>query len=170
MGTAEKDKIVSTNIKYRGYMKFADFYKFCFEWLTEETGLSDLQEKKYTEKVKGDTKEMDIEWEGSRKLTDYFKMEIKVVFEVRMLKKVEIQKGDKKINTEEGEVKVKVTGTLIRDYQGKFDQSGFLKFLRAIYEKWVIPSRVDQFEDKVAGDCIEFLDQAKAYLDLEGRK
>jgi hypothetical protein len=87
-----------------------------------------------------------------------------------MLKKVEIQKGDKKINTEEGEVKVKVTGTLIRDYQGKFDQSGFLKFLRAIYEKWVIPSRIDQFEDKVIGDCDEFLSQAKAYLDLEGKK
>ena len=31
-------------------------------------------------------------------------------------------------------------------------------------------SRIDAMEDKLAGGCDEFLGQAKAYLDLEGKR
>ena len=34
----------------------------------------------------------------------------------------------------------------------------------------VISERIEQMQGKVAGDCDEFLSQAKAYLDLEGKK
>jgi len=63
-----------------------------------------------------------------------------------------------------------IKGTLVRDYDGKFETTAFRKFLRAIYEKWVIASRITEYEDKIAGACDEFLEQAKAYLDLEGKK
>ena len=42
--------------------------------------------------------------------------------------------------------------------------------MRGVYEKWVIPSRIEQFEEKLISDCDEFLSQAKAYLDLEGKR
>ena len=70
---AEEDKIFSSKIKYNGIFSFGDFYKFCFEWLRDEVGL-DLVEEKYAEKLSGDSKNIDVEWSGSRKITDYFKM------------------------------------------------------------------------------------------------
>ena len=69
-----------------------------------------------------------------------------------------------------GAIQISIKGNLIRDYQGKFETTAFNKFLRSIYEKWVISSRIDHYEDKIISECDEFLSQAKAYLDLEGKK
>ena len=165
----EKETIFSSSIRFNGIFSFKDFYNFCFQWLTEETG-QEISEKKYKEKLSGEQKEIKIEWEGGRKLTDYFKFEINVKFEVTQLKEVEITQGREKIKTNKGDIKINVKGILVRDYNGKFESSAWKKFLRGIYEKWVIPSRIEQFEDKIAGDCNEFLSQTKAYLDLEGKK
>ena len=97
-------------------------------------------------------------------------MEMKVKIKADPLKKAVITKDGVKKDTNEGVVEMEVSGTLVRDYDGKFESSAFNKFLRGVYERWVIPSRIDEFEDKVAGDCDTFLGQAKAFLDLEGKK
>jgi len=168
MGAGEQEIIYSSKVKYNGIVDFKEFYQFCYDWLKEETGL-DIVEGKYNEKIVGDAKELDIKWEGTKRLTDYFKMKFKVDFLVLRLKEIEIEQEGKKIKTNKGEVKLIVKGILMRDYQGKFDKSAWNKFTRGIYEKWVIPSRVDQFEDQVASKVDEFLGQAKAWLDMEGK-
>ncbi len=166
---AEKETIFSSSMKYGGIFSFKDYYKFCYDWLAEETGL-DLAEEEYVEKIKGDIKDIDIKWSGTREVTDYFKFEIKVEYEIRALKDVQITEGNKKVKTNDGQVKLKVKGNLIRDYEGKFETTAFNKFLRSIYEKWVITARINQFEEKLFGDCDDFLQQAKAYLALEGKR
>ncbi len=166
---AEKDTIFSSSVKYNGVFSFKDVYKFCYEWLKEETGL-DISEDKYKEKLTGDSKNIDVEWTGEKKVTDYFKFEIKVGFEIKDLTKVEIVQDNRKVQTNKGGVKISVKGILVRDYQGKFETNAFQKFLRSIYEKWVITSRIDQMEEELVGGCDDFLGQTKAYLDLEGKK
>ncbi|GAI68932.1 unnamed protein product, partial [marine sediment metagenome] len=115
-------------------------------------------------------KDIDVTWKGERKVTDYFKFQIEVKFRLLGLTDVEATQQGIKIKTNQGMVEIKVKGILIRDYEGKFETSAFRKFLRSIYEKWVIPSRVVQFEEKLISDSDEFLNQAKAYLDLEGKR
>ncbi len=167
---AEKETIFSSKVKYKGIFSFKDFYNFCYEWLKEETGLDPLVEEKYEEKIKGNTKEILVEWKGEKELTDYFRFDMKVKFEIKGLKEVEVSQEGVKTRTNEGSVKISVKGILVRDYQGKFEMSAFNKFLRSIYEKWVIASRIEEYEGKIAGYCDEFLSQAKAYLDLEGKR
>ena len=167
---AEKEEIFSSAITYKGNFNFREFYQFAFDWVTEQIGMANLSEGLYSEKINGDSKDIDIEWTGSIKLTDYFKFQIKAKYKIIALKKAEIVQDGVKISTNNGQVKLTVKGTLIRDYEGKFETGPKNKFLRSIYEKWVIPSRINQMEDKIAGDCDEFLSQAKAFLDLEGRK
>ena len=166
---AEKDTVFSSKIKYDGIFSFKDFYKFCYDWLSEEAQLN-VEEPKYVEKVKGDSKEIEVEWKGSKKFTDYFKFDAKIKFKIIGLKKVEINQGGKKVETNKGNVELGIKGTLVRDYAGKFEQTATQKMWRSIYEKWVIPSRIKEYEDKIVGSCDEFLSQAKAYLDLEGKK
>jgi isocitrate dehydrogenase len=69
-----------------------------------------------------------------------------------------------------GSVEVSVKGNLLRDYKGKFEKTASQKFMRSIYEKWVIYSRIKEYEGKLIEDCNEFLAQAKAFLDLEGKR
>ena len=166
---AEKDKVFSSKIKYNGIFDFQALYKFCYDWLKEEMGIS-VSENKYAEKLSGDSKSITVDWSGGREMSDYFKSEIKVSFNVGGLTTVEITQDGKKIKTNKGSVEIGINGTLVRDFKGKFEKSGFEKFLRGIYERMVVPERIEQFQGKIVGDCDEFLSQAKAYLDLEGKK
>lgn len=165
----EKETIFSSQIKYLGIFSLKDYYQFCYDWLTEQIGLT-LIENKYSEKLNKDAKDIDIEWTAFRKVTDYFKFEFKIKYKIIALKNVEIVQNNAKVKTNQGEVKLMLKGNIIRDYDGKFEKDSFRKFLRSIYEKWVIASRIEQFEDKLTGECDEFLNQAKAFLDLEGKK
>ena len=135
----------------------------------EKTGLS-VSEGKYAEKLSGDSKSITVEWAGTREMSDYFKFEAKISFNVNGLTTVEITQDGKKIKTNKGSVEIGINGTLVRDPKGKFEKTGFQKFLRGIYEKMVISERIEQMQGKIASDCDEFLSQAKAYLDLEGKK
>jgi hypothetical protein len=166
---AEQETIFSTKIKYAGIFLFKDFYNFCYDWLTDETGLF-VGEDAYTEKLEGNAKNIEVQWTGTKKVTDYFKFKIVVNFRILGLTNVEISRDNTKTKANKGSVEIKVKGVLIRDYQGKFEIDAFRKFLRSTYEKWVIPARIDEFEGKLIEECDEFLTQAKAYLDLEGKK
>lgn len=166
---AEKNTLLKNKVKYNGIFSFSDFYNFCYRWLTEETDLI-IFENKYEEILTGDSKNIQIEWTGSKKLTDYFKFEIKVKFRILGLTKVEITQNGTKVETNKGSVEIKVEGIIVKDYEGKFETTAFLKFLRSIYEKWIITSRINEFEIKIIEDSDEFLSQAKAYLDLEGKR
>ena len=166
---AEKDNIFSSKISYDGILDFKDFYKFCYRWLSEEAGLSVVEEK-YAEKISGDAKNIKVKWKGSRKVTDYFKFEVAVDFEVLNLTSVEVTKDGRKMKMNKGSIELAVKGTLVRDYEGKFEKTSTQKFMRGIYEKWVIYSRIKEYEGKLVSDCNEFLGQAKSFLDLEGKK
>ncbi len=167
---AEEETIFSSKVKYDGIFTFKDFYKFCYDWLTEETGLNEFSEGKYAEKLTGDIKNIDIEWEGMKKITDYFKAKVKIVFAIKNLAQIKIKKEGIEVDANKGSVEIKVKGIIITDYQGKFEMTAFKKFLRSIYEKYVIVSMVKEMKRRIVEDCDEFLGQAKAYLDLEGRK
>lgn len=165
----EEEQVFSSKIKNDGIFSFKDFYKFCHDWLAEETHLSDFSEDKYSEKLAGETKDIDVEWTGQRKLSDYFKEKIKVKFQIRRMSQVKIKVGGADVDSNKGSVEVAVKGVIVKDYQSKFEMTGFRKFLRAVYEKYIIPSTVDALKEKIVSDANEFLEQAKAFLDLEGK-
>lgn len=166
---AEKNQVFSSKIKYNGIVSFKDFYKFCYDYLKEELEF-DLAETKYGEKLNGDLKDIDIEWKGFKKIDDYFKHEIKVEFQIRQLKNVEIVQDTKKIKTNQGVIEVKLKGEIVRDYRSHYATNPTRKWMRSIYEKWVIQAKIEKVEEKLIMDCDEFLRQAKAYLDLEGKR
>lgn len=166
---SEKKQIFSSKVKYDGIFSFKDFYKFCYDYLTEEFGFG-VAESKYAEKIAGDSKEIKIEWEGERKVTDYFKYVIKVDFSIMGLKNVEVQRDGKKIQTNKGSAEISMKGVFVSDYEGKYDTSPTLRFFRGVYEKWIIPSTIEQIEEKLVSSCDGFLGEVKAYLDLEGKR
>lgn len=165
----EKEEIFSSKMKYSGLFKFTEFYKFGYEWLVEQPQFT-VVEDQYFEKIKGAAKDIEFSWVGSKKVSDYFKYEIKVKVRVTGMEEVEVAQDKLKIKMNKGTVEVKITSSLIRDWQGQFEESAFKKFLRAIYEKWVISSRILQHKEKLVGDSDEFLAQIKAYLDLSGKR
>jgi len=166
---AEKEPVFENKITYTGVFSFKDFYQFCYDWLTEETGLK-ITEDKYGEKISGNAKNIEVKWTGKREVTDYFRFDAKIKFLIKGLVDVEATQNGVKVKTNQGYVELKAEGLLVRDYKGKFEKSAFGKFLRSIYEKWVIPARIEEYEDKITDDLQEFMEEAKAYLALEAKK
>lgn len=166
----EKNEVYSNKIKYEGVFSLKDFYQFSFDYLTNEKSFEDLTEKSYKEKIKGNEKEVEIEWEDKKEFNDYFRHDIQVKFVVKRLKDVEVQQEGKKVKTQQGEIEIKVKGTVVSDHKGKFDISAFYKTLRSIYENWIIPSTYEQVKEKLIKNCDDYLSQAKAFLDLEGKR
>ena len=166
----EKETVFSSKTKYDGIFDFREFYRFCYDWLLTETDLDIITETKYSEKIEGNSKNIDVEWKGSKEITDYFRFDVKVEFRIIGLTKVELNNDGRKIKTNNGSVEMKIKGELVRDYKGQFEMTASRKFMRSIYEKWIIPARIEEFEARIAGYCDEFLSQAKAFLDLEGKR
>ena len=165
----EKDTIFSSKVKYTGVFPFSDFYKFSYAWLTEEMGLG-VVEDKYIEKIKGTSKDIEISWKGSKEVSDYFKYEVGVSIKISGMTDVEVVQDKIKTKMNKAGVEVKISSSLVKDYKGKFEKTAFQKFLRGIYEKWVISSKIGEYADKLVGASDEFLSQVKAYLDLEGKR
>jgi hypothetical protein len=165
---AEKDTQYTSKVKDSGIFDFQELYNFLYDWLLGE-GYS-LTEKKYTEKIEGDAKKVEINWEGKKKVSDYFQFIIKADWRVLGMKSIEVQREGKKIKMNSGNLEIKFTAVLVKDYESRWEDAPIWKFLRGIYDKYLIRNRIEQYEEKIISEVEEMIAQTKAFLALEGKR
>lgn len=162
----ERDTIFEGKVRQIDIFDFKEMYNFLYKWLVDESYKVD--EKVYSEKVTPVGKEVDIEWEAKKKISDYFRFVLKPKWKILGMTTVEVDKGGKKVTMNKGQVEIKVAAVLEKDYEARWETSGFLKFLRGVYDKYIIRARIEGYERKLFGEADEFLAQMKAFLALEG--
>jgi hypothetical protein len=165
---AEKDKITETKVKYNGLFDFKEVYAFVYRWLTEEDYW--IEEKKYIEEISGEAKKVEITWEAHKKVSDYFRYDLKLGWRIIGMTTVEVERNGKKVKINKGSFELKISAILIKDYQSTWESNPLMKFLRGIYDRFVIEGRIKQYEIKLDGDLNEIAEQLKAFLALEGMK
>lgn len=165
---AESKQVIKEVIKNKGFFNYSDLYAFCYNWLKDE-GFG-IAEKEYVEKVSGFGKEIMIEWEAGKKVTDYFQNKIKLKWHILGLQDAEVERDGKKEKTNKGDLKMTFSAEIVRDYEDRWETTKTWKFLRSIYEKYIIRTTVDEYEDRLNGTAESFVEDVKAYLMLEGRK
>jgi len=163
---SEKDKVFDSKIKQASIFEFKEFYRFLYTWLSDNE--YDVTEKVYSEKITPSGKEIEIEWEANRKISDYFKFVIKVTWRILGMVDVEVQKDGKKAKMNKGVVEVKASAWITKDYESRWEANAFLKFMRGVYDRYVIRERIQTYENKLFGEADELIAQAKAFLELEG--
>jgi hypothetical protein len=164
---AERGTIFKGKIKQGGIFSFKDFYAFAYDWLREEN--YDMFETNYTEKVKGDAKQLEIKWEAHKEISDYFKFVIKMQWFVLGMKTVEVVKDGKKVKMDSGLLEIKFHSMLVRDYENRWEDHPFWKFLRGLYDRYIIRTRGDDFEIRLIEETDEFVSQCKAFLAIAGQ-
>ena len=154
-------------LEHTGLFSFKDLYSFAHLWFKERD--YGVNEDKYSEKLAGDKKDITVEWLVSKKLSDYFKSEGRIKFEVKDLTDVEVEiDGEKKVMNK-GRLVVEITGKLVNDPDSKWETSPFTRFAREVYNKHVIPARIDYMEEKVTDDMRIFKNELKFHLDMVGK-
>ena len=165
---AEKDLLIKEKLEHAGLFSFDDLYSYAYNWFKDE-GYG-VTEEKYSEKHSGSSKDITVEWKCKKQLSDYFAMELGVKFEILGLTEVEVEFDGKKKKTNKGRAIIEVKGALIKDPDSAWDESPGWKFMRDVYNKYVIPGRVDTMEDKAKGDTRDFKEKLKTFLESTGRR
>lgn len=165
----EKDPVIKEKFKYAGLGDFKEAYKFARDWFWKEE--FNLIEESYTEKVSGSAKDLEIDWVATKKVTDYFKIAIKVKWRIFGMSDVEVEiDGRKKKMNKFVELGMELKGVLEKDYSSKWGTSAYEKFFKDLYQKYVIPQRTDQKEDEIKDIVQDFKEEMKAFLELTGRR
>lgn len=133
-----------------------------YNWLKDHN--YSVTEKVYKEKLSGAGKEIVIAWEASRKVTDYFKYTIKLSWHILTMKDAEVEIDGKKVKTNKGELEIVFEGLVVRDYEKRWEDKPIHKFLRGLYENYIIKTTIDQYEEALEDDTKEIISDLKAFL------
>ena len=66
-----------------------------------------------------------------------------------------------------GTLEVSFTAIIEKDYEKRWENKPFFKFLRGVYDRYLIRNRVDDYEQRLVEELLELIDQSKAFLALE---
>lgn len=166
---SEKDSLIKSKVKNTGIFNFKELYRVLYEWLVDQN--YDVNEKSYKEVIgAGGAKELEIEWEATKKVSDYFKFEIKAVWRIVGMTTVEVEIDGVKDKMNKGQLEIEFKSTLIRDYEDKWAKRPTLLFLRTIYDKYLVKEKTDQYQGKLVGELQELIGQCKSFLALTGKR
>jgi hypothetical protein len=166
---SEKEQVLRETATHTGLFDFTGFYSFAHDWLKEEKRYGVVEER-YSEKVSGNSRDLMIEWRATRQLSDYFKLEIFIRFIISGMTDVEVEIDGNKSKMNKGKVDMDIRGALVKDPESKWDSAPFTRFMRDVYNKYVIPSRIYDMEMKVRTDVSILKDELKAFMEVSARK
>lgn len=162
---AIKHKVSEGIVKSTSLFDFKETYKFIFAFLSDYG--YDVKEKSYSEKIKPEGKEIEIKWDAGKNITDYFKFVVEIDWLIVGMAAVELQKEKIKIKLNRGDIRIRVRGFLERDYERKWETTPFLRFIRDVYDKYIIKNRIGELETMIREETDELIAQLKSYLALE---
>ena len=165
---AERDLILKEKLEHSGIFDFPEFYSFAHS-LFKEQGYG-VNEDKYSEKVSGNKREINIEWKVTKDVSDYFKEEYKIKMKIAELTEVEVEVDSEKKKMNKGKMSIEISGALVKDKDSKWSTSSLNRFMRDVYNKYVIPARVEERKLKVAEVSRSFLEELKKFLDIAGKR
>lgn len=164
----KKEIVFKTEFEHDGVFDFKKFYNFAYDFLSGKN--YKVNESLYSEKVTADGKEIEVKWDIEKTFTDYVKGIGKIKMTLRNLKSVEVQKGERKENSNKGSVKVALSCEVERDYKGDWESSPSTKFFRGIYDKFINDGVYKGLKNAYASEMEDFTGQLKSFLVLEGVK
>jgi len=159
-------KVMSTTIKDKGIFDMGELYSLIKEWLTWE-GYGDekktFQEEIYVERIKGDSKQIEIKWRAEKFMGPYISHTINITFNILGMKDIELEIDGKKIGTNKLDLSLKMNAEVTTDRQDKFKKR---KFIKKLYENYIIKERISASKGLLSGKAYTLADEIKEYLEL----
>ncbi len=160
-----KDKVVpKLKITHKGIFDLGDLYKNIKGWL-EYNGFGDeeknFQEASYTERIKGESKQIESMWVAQKNVDDYFGLTIELTFAIVGLVDVEIEKEGKKIKSQKGELNVTLKADLLKNHSEDWSP-----FMASLYENLVAKERKNMHKTYLYGRVYALHDEIKEYLEM----
>jgi hypothetical protein len=152
-------------IRYRGVFDFEGMYRMMHAWLINKRFL--FHETRYKDKVFTPAgNELEVEWRGEKKVTEYIKEYIIVKMHLWDFAEVEVIKEGKKVKMTKSRMEIVFDAQLEMDYTKKFQGHGpFIEKLGAFYQNKVLywDWRI-KYADSLTYSLFELHNRVKKYL------
>ncbi len=159
---SEIDYVVrNLTVKQEAVTDFSALYKVLKKWF--EDNRYDLLEKEYIDILKDKEKELSIKWAGEKKVDEYTKFVIEIKIKGREFAEVYV-KGKKFMK---GEIVFKIESLLEKDYEDVWENRPIAKFIRGVYDKFILAKHFSDYEEKLREDTYAIHSEIKAFLNLQ---
>jgi hypothetical protein len=162
---AEKKIVIEKQeMTYKGLLDIKKLFKEIDQWIREHG--YDRYERKNEETVTKDGRQIYIELEPWKSISDYAKAELHVEIDIRDIHDVEVEHDGITEELQRGECHFTFQARLITDYENKWEGSPLYQFIRTIIDKFIHKTQTDTFENECADDCNALREEIKAFLNL----
>ena len=144
-------------IKQSSVFNFDDLYKETHNWFLSSE--YKFQEKTHSQKMTDLGKEIIIEWEAEREVTDYIKFHLVIKFTLRNVNKVSK-------TLERGNMQIDIIANLVLDYKEKWQSRPLNNLLFKFYNNHIIKKTIKHYKEKLYNEVLEFQDLVKEQLSL----
>ncbi|GEM_PF-704737 len=161
------NKRATAFIKYSGVLDMLELLRFIKNWFGKR--YYDVAEKEHSELVKSAGKEITIEFEADRKITEYVRFKINVRIYILRLIDVLIDTPEGKEKKQQGEVEIGVKSWMVKNYKGTFkkkEKSKIQEFFRQVYERFIGKTHLDNLKKKLETETLMLIDEIKTSLNI----
>ncbi len=166
--------IAKMALKGKGIFDMGELYNHMKYWLDYQ-GYGDenssFREEQYGERIKGDSKTLEIRWVAEKKANDYVTYKMTITFFVLGLKPVEIEQDGRKLETNKADVDIRFEANLILDKnknpggnEPKYKWKN--KFFQKMYNDYVIRDRIDAHKSDLYSKIYSLHGEVKSFLNL----
>lgn len=155
----------SLRLSYQGIFNMNEFYLMMDKW-HRERGYDKFEKKNY-EHVYKDGRQIEIEIEPWKKITDYAKMSMKVTILVTGLKDIVVKKDGRDAKMQQGKLLINFMGYMDTDYENRWDNKPYFFFLRAVFDMYVYKINQEKYEAAVAEEVQHLYNLMKSYLNMQ---
>ena len=150
--------IPSVNVDWEGKLDLREIYSFCKKWILERK--YDLSENEYhnDETEKGNN--IRIKWWAFKKIDDYTRFNIDVIFTGKNLKQV----AGKKNVLFSGSFNVQFESYLERDYENIWASKPWRKFVREIMDKFFHKGKFEKYHEELKEETLTLRDSVKRFF------
>ncbi|MEM4267996.1 MAG: hypothetical protein QXK37_04145 [Candidatus Woesearchaeota archaeon] len=149
---------------YEGLFNINDLYLTIDKWLREKR--YDKLEKRNSEQVYKDGRQIELELEPWKKITDYARIVINITIWMTNIKEVTVKKDKHIMKMSQGKITLRIIAYLDTDYENKWEGKPYFYFLRTVVDKWIYRVDVRKYESAVADDTFHLYNTIKSFLNL----
>ena len=167
----EKNRIIQKQFSYTGLFRYKEFFRTLDFWLRDK--FYDKKEKGSAEyRYHDNSKQIQLLFAPWKKVTDYYKITLRIEVLVREMKEVEVEIDGKKQRLNHGTVDVSLTGFLILDYDDRLEkrEQPFLLFLRDMFHRYVYGYITKKYTEMVVDDLTDLENSLRSYLNTFTKK
>jgi len=110
---------------------------------------------------------LSVTWGGEKKHSHYVKSEYEVKLSINDAAPVEIIKEGKKVKKTKANVKIKITASIITDYDEKWEDTDFKKKFEKFYDTFIYGSHIKKHKTDIAKWTQQLFDLYKKELEGE---